>query len=519
MKSRGRTLQKNENGQILVIMALIFIGLVAIIGLVVDAGYMYVSYSRLRRAVDAAALSATMQYKKSVPVAKLRLAAREFLVLNGVPNTNSLSAEVDTCVTLPSLCPGQLRKLVKVTAREDVPLFFMSVLGISSIPIEVTSISEAATVDLVLVIDRSESMGYYKDQAASIEWPKPSINLDPKSCNTSPPDGSPPPGVWQGNCHPYQEVKEAAYAFVDTFMDADFDRVAIVVFDNVPHPVNFGTAASPVYLSSNRGVILEAIRKLWMYDGFPSGSTQDNRSPIKYPYDNAPFCSHFLNQTDIITGLPVDPPADFSPCRLKTWDEVNKIETDLYERIDYPGYYTVLNGGDLDLTKTGSTNIGGGLFWAANIFSTQGRREGALWVTVLLTDGVPNAAYDDAGNPICPDPKHYPRCIDTDANVRHYFEDPGHTIGASDVIDPNLYDADDYARDQADALAEGSLIFAIGLGNRVTATDFGTPPVGSTLLEYIASVGGTDSYYQGNVSDLQDIFLAIANKIATRLTQ
>ena len=53
-----------EKGQIIVILALMFIGLIAIVGLAVDMGYLYVNYSRLRRAVDAAALSATSQYRK-----------------------------------------------------------------------------------------------------------------------------------------------------------------------------------------------------------------------------------------------------------------------------------------------------------------------------------------------------------------------------------------------------------------------------------------------------------------------
>jgi hypothetical protein len=92
------------------------------------------------------------------------------------------------------------------------------------------------------------------------------------------------------------------------------------------------------------------------------------------------------------------------------------------------------------------------------------------------------------------------------------------------VIDASLYDTDDYSRDQADSLGVGSLIFAIGLdlGDRVTVDPYaesGTPPAGSTLLSYIAEVGGTDDYFDADPADLQKIFLAIANKIATRLTQ
>ncbi len=512
MKKFVGNIKKQQHGQILVIMALIFIGLVAIIGLAVDTGYVYVSYSRLRRAVDAAGLSATMQYKKNVTADTLQAAAREFLILNGIPDSETLAASVDTCDTAPGdpvLCTTPARKFVRVTARENVPLFFLSVIGLSSVPIEVTTISEAATIDVVLVIDRSESMGVYKPDLVT-EYGYGTINRDPAVCNdahpANTPDGS-APSLWTGDCHPFPEVKAAALSFVNEFMDPGYDRVAIVVFDNEAYPVNFGTVDAPVYFSSDQDQIRTAIRGLWMYDGFRAGQSSETRQPDQYyEYQDigGVWTKVALKGHACAYRYGAVPPGDRPlpdvnepPCRfLNTGDGFYTI--DCYGRWNNFLYGTPDNFTD---GKCGSTNIGRGLWWAASIFNTESREE-SLLVTILLTDGTPNAGYDDHDppRPICPDNLINPdsgKCNDGDPNTRHAFGNA-------------QYDTDDYARDWADTLANpdyvGSLIFSIGLGNV-------SPP----LLNYIAEKGLTTSYYQATPENLQKIFLTIANKIATRL--
>ncbi len=519
--------RKYERGQILVIMALVFIGLVAVIGLAVDLGYMYVSYARLRRAVDAAALSATVQYKKNVSPLLLQKAAREFLVLNGVPDSNSLAANVDLCATTkadlvrfsdgngdPELCTNPPRKLVRVTAREDVPMFFMAIVGISSVPIEVTSMAEAATLDVVLVIDRSESMGVMKADLTNY-WPQGAQQRNPSQCNenhplTSPEDTSVYPLIlWTGDCHPFHEVKAAAVSFVNEFMDPDYDRVAIVVFDNVARPVdfNYGTGLAPEYFSGDRDKILAALRGLWMYDGYYSSSGGgDLRQPDQY-FDGAGNPQEGAVCPFTYPDKPL-PNVSFPTCRLLDSNSG-------FYSIPCPGLYNkALYGTPDDASGCLSTNMGAGLWWAANIFQQHGAREESLLVTILLTDGVPNAGYDKDNKAICPagtrDRQIY--CLDNDPLTRHYF-----------ATDPSHYDADDFTRDWADVLADpnyvGSLIFAIGLGTEVTSTKWSTPAEGATLLNYIADKGGTGTYYQASPQDLQKIFLAIARKIATRLNR
>jgi Flp pilus assembly protein TadG len=86
----------NQKGQVLVLVALMFLILIAFIGLAVDVGVVFVGYARLRRAVDSAALSAAGQFRKGYTPSDLEMAAEEFLRLNNIEDPH---ATVTTCIT------------------------------------------------------------------------------------------------------------------------------------------------------------------------------------------------------------------------------------------------------------------------------------------------------------------------------------------------------------------------------------------------------------------------------------
>jgi len=151
----------------------------------------------------------------------------------------------------------------------------------------------------------------------------------------------------------------------------------------------------------------------------------------------------------------------------------------------------------------------------------------------LLTDGSPNAGQDINGQFICPSTpvdrrgNHPPYCVDTDVTpaTRHVATvvDANATPPAYNY--PTDYDAYDYAQDMIDFVAkkQTALIFTIGLGDLVGfnyyETDAGKLPPGRTLLQYAADQGGGLYYFAPGGPQLNAVFLAIANKIATRLTK
>ena len=119
---QGRRNERLERGQVLVIVTLSVIGLVAVVGLTVDTGLLYLNHGKLRRAVDAAALAASSQFREGYDDAAKAAAAEEFLILNGI---NDPSATVQTCATNPTdtdSMPTTVRETRPQTGARDMQL-------------------------------------------------------------------------------------------------------------------------------------------------------------------------------------------------------------------------------------------------------------------------------------------------------------------------------------------------------------------------------------------------------------
>jgi hypothetical protein len=160
-----------ESGQAIIILALGFIALVAFVGIVTDVSLMFVRYSTLSRAVDSAAIAAAGQMRSDRSFGEVGLAARQFVEFHGLDPEQVL---VETCQTAPKidhdnnpttpdvkdpgLCPPDQRKLVRVTATINSPTIFMRLLGFSDILLTAVAVSETAVLDVVILMDVSESM-------------------------------------------------------------------------------------------------------------------------------------------------------------------------------------------------------------------------------------------------------------------------------------------------------------------------------------------------------------------------
>jgi len=182
-----------------------------------------------------------------------------------------------------------------------------------------------------------------------------------------------------------------------------------------------------------------------------------------------------------------------------------------------------------DITTCPSSNIGGALYTAGNTFAQNTAlnplREDSLWAVVLLAGGPANVTLPITGHPLGVCHQDYwgskPFCRDDDSSTRHASGDA-------------YFDADDYARDAADFVTDpnngqGAIIFAIGMGDKIRNDDIrnagGEADIGEKLLTYAATgAGGTSDVglYRHTVASsqtvLREIFLEIADNIATRLT-
>ena len=213
MRLMKRFLRRGQSGQSLVILAIGFIALVGFVGIVTDVSVLFVRYSTLRRAVDAAAVSAASQMRRiedptfvdangdgyddvaedeAGSVTNLNLAARSFIELYGLNPKNVI---VETCraqqvardsngnpvdgagVALfesdgdenpladpevldryQELCTEDELKLVRVTAQIEAPTMFLYLLGYRTVTLTESAISQTAVLDVVLILDVSESM-------------------------------------------------------------------------------------------------------------------------------------------------------------------------------------------------------------------------------------------------------------------------------------------------------------------------------------------------------------------------
>jgi hypothetical protein len=466
-----------ERGQVLIVVAFAIVGIVAVVGLSLDVGVLFIENARLRRAVDAAALAAALQYREGYQMSYLDKSAREFLQLNGI---NDPAALVQVCQNPadpdypahnnPDLCPqaGEMaRKLVRVVARGIAPLAFLPVIGIDTAPIAAEATSETASVDVVLVLDRSDSM----------TWGDPLLPIgdpmrDPSICNYT---ANPIDASYQGYCRPFDTVKRAAISFVDQLY-FPYDRVAVVTFDKTVNPLKV------LHFSNVKNDIINFIKGVTVFQGEETGADPSGINAI-YP---AGMPSRWYDPGGVYYGL--DCP-----------------QTDPLLQAFYPDFPSP--------APCTTTNIGAGLYTAGVEFNLPPVRKNSLWVVILLTDGVANAGYGENAVYFCPvgtwgNSDIPPKCNDGNSSTRH-------AAGSGN------YDAEDYAYDGADFVADSqsALIFTIGLGPKVTqvSTVDGTP-LGEILLQYAADVGHGTYTPAPSSAQLEEIFQNIAKNIATRLT-
>lgn len=492
-------LKNSERGQAIILIALAIIGMVGMVGLMTDGGILLIEYARLKRGIDAASIASALQFRKGFVEADLEKAAEEFLKLNQSDVSN---VQIDTCATLPGdpvLCTTPRRKLVRVTATREVTFGFMRVLGFNSTTISASSIGEAASIDLVLVIDTSASMAFETLVSGNPNASDP--GEDPAACNGS--------GA-NGTCQPMQKVKGVAEDFIST-MFFPYDRVAIVTMTS-QNPAGFRDPETKLPLSDDPNAVVAAIRDITVYEPPACESLYGT-------------CRDLCTAQEILDANNAGDPTN--PCFGQAEGYYVGQDCPVFSRYGHPP------------SSCGSSNVGGSLLKAAAEF---GDRKDSFWVVIALVGGPANATNPNQQPPnlsdgngdgypddpfafgYCPSNTWHsptnPFCRDASASTRHPLGDAN-------------YDAEDYARDQADFLTnpvtgQGVTTFTIGLGNLIRGATKGDADAGEKLLQYIARTAGDapgvqashgDYYYSPDANGLAAIFTAIAKNIFTRISK
>ncbi len=568
--------------QILVIFAFVVLALLGFIGLAVDLAQFLIYRAYVRRAVDAAAMAAASHFRSqytSIDQMRqgMRRAAMEALALNGIDLSSfdvniDLVTSVDPDPTDPTkpicddpnqdatavpdkyICFPRNRKKVWVRAEISYTPAFMRIFGFDRITLTSDAVGEAASLDVVLVIDISGSMAYAGNP------PNDKANGqqdDPSYCNNYTDNGDLILDAAEREkvCLPFEYVRIAAIKFVRQILDLpcpdpadptqclEQDRLGLVFFSTgwESDPGAFrGTFwaiapdGSPWFKRRS-----DAENMLWQAKVYTPEMDWRTWAAAGYPGWRGVARLYLDNKN----GTPC-PPGEGTPCY---WGNVCMAPSSPY-------------------TCT-TTNLGGALYMASQVLATD-YREDALRVVVLLTTGVANTSgpVNAWGTPF-PTPEAPPATIDPN---RPYGYCPKYTWSytpkwticrdhntlsrRTNPNDPN-FDADDYAYYFADYLGcppdptqaadrgcavagLGAVMFAIGMGDEVLSTKAGTPPAGAVFLRYVANLGDDNDprpdndpcqgvpynqdcgnyFYRASGADIEAVFLEIANRIFTRLS-
>jgi Mg-chelatase subunit ChlD len=156
---RERLREIREKGVSLLLTAVFTICLIPVVGLAIDASYMYVVKAKLAAAADAAALAAARNLTVGLTMAEQETAARSraeaFFHANfpqGYMDTLSKSVTISVAETTARI------RTVHVTASTRAHTWFMGFLGFRQVDINTTSTASRRDVNLMLVLDRSGSM-------------------------------------------------------------------------------------------------------------------------------------------------------------------------------------------------------------------------------------------------------------------------------------------------------------------------------------------------------------------------
>jgi Flp pilus assembly protein TadG len=131
-----------DRGQVLVIVALVFVVLLGFAALAVDVGYMYTVRHELQRCADAGALAGASAFISGVwSSATARTAANNLAMSyasRDAVGASPLDITTDVDVSFPSL------DRVRVGTHRTVNLFFARIFGVSNTTINAYAVAEAA---------------------------------------------------------------------------------------------------------------------------------------------------------------------------------------------------------------------------------------------------------------------------------------------------------------------------------------------------------------------------------------
>lgn len=131
-------IRKDESGQSIVLIAFAFMGLMAFVGLAVDASFLYVRSAQLTAAIDSATSAGVTELRENPTEEAAYARAAQFLNVNGWPTATATYTDTDLTIT-PFGAPQ-----FTLTVTWPIPMNFMQLFGFGSV--DVTRSATAALI-------------------------------------------------------------------------------------------------------------------------------------------------------------------------------------------------------------------------------------------------------------------------------------------------------------------------------------------------------------------------------------
>ncbi len=534
----------NEKGQSLIIIAFAFIGIVALVGLAIDLGVMYVQRTRLGQAVDAAALAGAQELPNEIAAWDR---AEEYLRTNGYDLN-------DPDVTIAHGFPDEPvfgnHYQMTVTGTKSVPLTFLRVIGFTEVQVQASATGENANrLDIMVVMDKTGSMD---DDTCYITRTDPQYACQPwlRDCATLYQTGFDDLSGWTTGGYAAALGNDPAYMLDGNYVYLEGNGTDGYIYRTVPSTGY--DRVKVTFWTRNIGMEwYDYLRVYWRPTGSSSWTREWSESPpsswtqyqvvlpagagnksglqIRFGLYNTEIDEYALIDNVTVEACKAGlGPCDGSGCsddqcngggqqdcgdssdpwqnifhEQPTYDTMVAIDgfldfldSDL-DQVGLASYSTSASvnielSNDFDAVTTtvytinpsGCTNIGDGIYAGINGLSTQDPHNGrtnAVHIMILLSDGWTNT-WPGSGGCACDTspPCPYDPCPQGDAHVMN---------------------AVNWARDN------GIVIFAIGQGACVN----------ETLLRNIAETTFGRYYWAPTTEELDDIFQQIAEYIFLRL--
>ena len=203
---------RRKKGSVMLLTTVALLFLIPLVGLAVDASLAFVVKARLSTACDAAALAAARNLNVGLTISEqaeaARLRALAFFDANFPVNFMASRNRTRSATVAET---GFRTRTVTVSGSAEAPVYFMGMFGYSYMTVQASGQASRRDINLVLILDRSNSMNNY------------------------------------GSC---ALMKTAAQTFVNMFAEGR-DRLSLVVFGGssilaFPRAQNFKTASPSV---------------------------------------------------------------------------------------------------------------------------------------------------------------------------------------------------------------------------------------------------------------------------------